>query len=71
MKHKLLQSSDKHYLEFEIEIIRETDKAILISDGMAQEWIPKSQLEDDPEKQANGLYFIIIPEWLAIDKGLI
>ena len=71
MKHKILQSADKNYLEFEIEIIRETDKAILISDGTAQEWIPKSQLEDDPDRRNNGLYLIIIPEWLAIDKGLI
>jgi len=46
-------------------------KAILVSDGLQSCWIPKSQLEDDPELLENGLFRIIIPQWLAEDKELV
>lgn len=52
------------------EIRRETNKAILFFDGTKEEWIPKSQIEyETPNK--NKETTIEIPEWLAMDKGLI
>ncbi|MCH8821310.1 hypothetical protein IID23_02180 [Patescibacteria group bacterium] len=50
-----------------------TDEAILIGDGVPNEdhiWIPTSQIEsieglDEPTQT------ILIPEWLAYEKGLI
>lgn len=71
MKSKLIRSTDKNYVELEVEIVRETPMAILISYDTTEVWIPKSQIEDGPDKQANGLYLIIVPEWLAFDKDLI
>lgn len=57
-------------IEFELEPIRETDNAHLLSDGTCEVWIPKSQIEEE-ETMSNGLLRISIPEWLAEAKGLI
>ena len=57
-------------IEIAIEVKARTDKALLISDGKTECWIPRSQIsdyvgeEDSPET-------IFIAEWLALDKGLI
>ena len=62
----------KNYVELTLEIKKETDQAILVSDGSVQAWIPKSQLECDPEpSQIDGLFDICIAEWIAEDKELI
>ena len=71
MKPKILKSSDKNYIEITVDIKHETERAYLISDGDNEAWIPKSQLEDDPEHVSGETYTIIIPEWLAQDKGLV
>lgn len=47
------------------ELRRETEKAIMIFDGDKEVWLPKSQVED------NGDGTFTMPEWLALDKGLI
>jgi hypothetical protein len=47
------------------EIVRETDKAKLFKTAVGEVWIPKSQIEDE------GDDVIMIPEWLAIEKGLV
>lgn len=43
----------------------ETDKAFRIFDGKTTEWVPKSQVEQNPD----GTF--TMPEWLAKDKGFI
>lgn len=68
---KLLRSANKNYMEFELTQVHETDGALFVSDGGDPVWIPKSQLEDDPEYLDNGLVRIVIAEWLAKEKGLI
>ena len=55
----------KQYIEISGEKHHETDVAILWFDGSKKVWIPKSQIEDE------GKDFILIPEWLALEKGLI
>lgn len=46
------------------ELVTETDLAYLVFDGRKSAWVPKSQCEyEDGELQ--------IPEWLAVDKGLV
>ena len=47
----------------------ETNLALLIEFAEGEVWLPKSQLEDWPDKDEYGL--VILPEWLAKDKGLI
>jgi len=57
-------------IEIAIEVKARTDKALLVSDGTTECWIPRSQIsdyvgdEDSPET-------IFISEWLATEKGLI
>ena len=44
----------------------ETDLAYRIFDGIVTVWVPKSEVEYDEDA---GVF--TMPEWLAIDKGLI
>ncbi len=51
-------------------VLRGTTSAILFSDGINEEWIPRSRvlaIESSP----GGLVDILIPEWLAIQKGFV
>lgn len=52
-----------------VEILRESDRAILVSDGDVEEWLPKSQLEYEGE--VGQTVVVTMPEWLAQEKGLI
>jgi hypothetical protein len=50
----------------------ETDKAILCLVGTKEVWIPKSQIDNSSEVQGEGDDgTLVIPEWLAIEKGLV
>lgn len=59
----------------EVDVIgveRETDMAILVQTAEGQAWIPKSQIHEDSEVWAEGdRGILVIPEWLAEDKGLV
>jgi hypothetical protein len=52
----------------------ETGKAVLVSTtGLGDDavWLPLSQIEITPNSLNKGLFEITLPEWLAIDKGLV
>ena len=59
--------------EFCGELRHETDNAYLVYDGADGVWIPKSQCQE--VKKVGGKrscdWGFIIPEWLAIEKGII
>ena len=57
--------SKRELVDIAAEMKRETDKAFQIFDGAKTEWVPKSQVE----KNDDGTF--TMPEWLALDKGLI
>lgn len=51
----------------------ETEKAYLVSDSGDRDdavWLPKSQVERGDAK-GGGVYLFTMPEWLAVDKGLV
>ena len=55
-------------------VLAETDKAIGFKDPGDDEltWIPKSQICDESEVNEKGdSGTLVIPYWLAFDKGLI
>jgi serine phosphatase RsbU (regulator of sigma subunit) len=52
-------------VEIAAEIIHETDMAWLLSDGITEEWVPKSQVKDHED----GTF--TMPYWLAEEKGFI
>lgn len=65
--------SDREAIEIDVEEVTvETDKAILIwTDGEAF-WIPKSQIDESSEVQGKGdSGTLLIPEWLAKEKGIL
>jgi hypothetical protein len=68
---RILES--KEYTEIACEVRHKTGRAILIHDGVREAWIPYSQIEDpDPEEMEIGSHItLLIPTWLAKDKGLI
>ena len=49
-----------------------TDKAVLFHTGNKEEaaWLPLSQIEVH-ETGIGGIFTVTLPEWLAIDKGLV
>jgi hypothetical protein len=57
-------------VEIACEVRAETEKAILIFDGVNTVWIPRSQIKDECEEKG-VITSIFITEWLANEKGLI
>jgi|GEM_PF-1545835 len=55
----------------DLEIIRQTEKAILAFDGDTQVWLPKSKCTVLCQLPMSDLFEIECPEWIAEDKGLI
>ncbi len=49
-----------------------TDKAVLFHTGNKEEavWLPLSQIEIE-ETGFAGIFTVTLPEWLALEKGLI
>jgi hypothetical protein len=56
-------------IDLTVILITETDKAILVDDGDNRVWLPKSKVEIEP--RSDGSHTVTLPEWLAIDKGLV
>jgi hypothetical protein len=49
-----------------------TDRAVLVNDGDKDVWLPLSQVEYDfCDTEPGEAIEIIVPEWIAKDKGLI
>lgn len=57
-------------IEIHVELRGGTDKAMKVSDGKVEVWIPRSQISDECEDKGK-LISIFIPVWLAHEKGLI
>lgn len=56
-------------VELDLKIIIETDLAVLCTDGVVEEWLPKSEIDYDGS--IGELCTIIVPEWIAKKKGFI
>jgi hypothetical protein len=54
------------------EVLRETDKALLVLVEEMEVWIPKSIIDDDSEcySKKSGPGDLIVPEWFAEREGL-
>ena len=64
---------DQLFVEVEAEIKRQTEKAYLVDHGGDEEvWLPKSQVSHRaPDSDKSSLRVFVVPEWLAIEKGLV
>jgi len=58
---------------FTCEVRHETDRAYLLYDGEQEVWIPKSQIHDEETSFDGDIEWLEfgIPEWLALEKGMI
>lgn len=59
-------------LDLDVQVHAKTDRGLMVSaDGDKEKavWLPLSQIEVD--MRGNGVAVIAIPEWLALEKGLI
>ena len=56
-------------------IARETNNAYMVRESLSQEgvWLPKSQVEVHVERVSKGYRYatVVVPTWLAQEKGLI
>ena len=52
-------------------IMAETDRAILLFDGVEESWLPLSQIEYDMRNEVGDDLTVEVPEWLAIESGFV
>lgn len=59
-------------VDISVQKLHETEKAYLVTDSVPEKgvWIAKSLCELDPSEVA-GIETLTLPEWLAMEKGLI
>jgi hypothetical protein len=57
--------TDPKLFDFAALLKHETDNAYLVNDGDSDYWLPKKLTEDNRD----GTY--TIPEWLAVEKGIV
>jgi len=59
-------------VEIDLEILFETEKAVSVTDGDVKCWIAKSLIENyDDDWEKGNTETMEIPEWVALEKGLI
>ncbi len=65
-----MTSGRSDIIDISVEFTAQTSKAILVTDGTTEAWLPLSQVEF--ERDPGGkTYTVSLPEWLAKDMGLI
>lgn len=62
-------------VKIHVTVVQRTDLALLVNDGCKDAWVPHSQIEEVIEEPTGPLRLvditaIVIPDWLAKDKGL-
>ena len=56
----------------DVTVVHDTGKALLCRVGDREVWIPQSQIHKDSDVYAADTEgCLVIPEWLAIKKGLV
>lgn len=60
-------------IDIDVELLHRTEKAVLVHTGNKEQaaWVPLSQCEITPNGAFDGIETITLPEWLALEKGLI
>lgn len=63
-------------VELELFLVAETEKAFGIRQDETDTtseliWLPKSQVDSEENPQLNEITWFLVPEWLAVEKGLV
>ncbi len=63
---------DSPICTFDVEVIRDSGLALLVVvEGDVEAWIPHSLIDEASEVAEDGdSGLLVIPEWLAVEKGL-
>ncbi len=64
--------SDLH--DITMQLHHKTDKAVLVSDDGERDnavWLPMKHIEIEPSAEGRAFVKVTMPEWLAIEKGLL
>ena len=61
---------EKNLVEFYGELKNETDAACLVSDGVNEFWLPKSQIREQRQVKGDDCEFVVT-EWIAKKKGIV
>lgn len=62
----------QEFVEVECTVTHETEAAVKCVTSRTTVWVPKSQLRDQVKQiPSGGPITIEVPEWLAIEKGLV
>ena len=61
------------WTEVTLQLIRTTERAVCVTDGIQEIWLPLSQIEMAPAAVGASQDYVTIslPEWLAAEKGLL
>lgn len=62
---------DSEKFEIAADLVHETERAWLVSDGTKEVWLPKSQCEFTPSRANPDHGVFDVPVWLAKEKGLL
>lgn len=59
-------------IDITVQLLHETAAAVRVTDSTPDKgvWLPRSQIEIDHGNKP-GLAIVTLPEWLAIEKGLV
>lgn len=59
-------------VDIDVEVTARTAKAVLVHTGIKEKaiWLPLSQIEIE-EAGIGEIFTVTLPEWLALEKGLI
>lgn len=59
-------------IDIDVEVTARTEKAVLAHTGIKEKavWLPLSQIEIE-KSGFDGIETVTLPEWLALEKGLI
>lgn len=56
-------------VDLDLNLITETKEAILVSDGKREAWLPKMQVDYEPD--GKGGVVVTLPTWMAVQKDLV
>lgn len=60
-------------VDIDVQKLHETARAVLVTTGLPDDavWLPRAQVEIVKHDSMPGLHTVTMPEWLAIDRGLV
>jgi len=68
---EFMMKHDKQAFKISVRVVKERLKAILVSDGTIEAWLPKSQITFLSRYNERRETTINIPKWLAKEKGFL